>query len=96
MTDAATCEDKALELRASGKSFAAIAKTLGYERTHHFLPSTGAGRRRWLVPVAGRSPPCPSLGEEPSSSSCWSLPRTGICGEGPPIEWRVSAQERRS
>jgi hypothetical protein len=33
MTDAATCGDKALELPASG-SLAAIAKTLGCERTH--------------------------------------------------------------
>jgi hypothetical protein len=34
MTDAATCGDQALELPPSGKSLAAIAKTLGCERTH--------------------------------------------------------------
>jgi hypothetical protein len=46
MTDAATCEDKALELRASGKSFAAIAKTLGYERTHQANEAFNRALRR--------------------------------------------------
>ncbi|MGH8994190.1 MAG: hypothetical protein ACRDZ7_21990 [Acidimicrobiia bacterium] len=32
MVDEASLEDRALELRQQGKSFAAIARTLGYER----------------------------------------------------------------
>jgi hypothetical protein len=43
---ATTCEDKALEVRASGKSFAAIAKTLGYERTHEANEAFNRALRR--------------------------------------------------
>jgi hypothetical protein len=46
MTDAAIREDKALELRASGKSFGAIAKKLGYERTHQANEAFNRALRR--------------------------------------------------
>jgi hypothetical protein len=46
MTDTATFDDKALELRGSGQSFAAIAKTLGYERTHQANEAFNRALRR--------------------------------------------------
>lgn len=46
MTDAATRDDQALELRANGETFGAIAKTLGFERIHHANEAFNRALRR--------------------------------------------------
>lgn len=51
--DSVAQDEQALQLRSSGKSFSTIAKTLGYERSHHANEAFLRALRR--KPAAARS-----------------------------------------